>query len=256
MGKLNSIKRYSFLILSAGINKRFKMKNFDKPKSLLKINNESLLEIILKNLKKRKIQSVNIVVGYKHNEIRNEVKKFKIKPRINYIKINDYDKYGSGYSIFKFRDEWKKSKKPLVMMHSDLYCEWDYFDKVLNDKNDNIIGITNYNDRKIKKDFLGIDAKKKKILSINYVKNLKNYCGQISCINKFSKETTNELFKFMKNYFLIENNKQKTWELVLDDFIKTKSLSNFFSTKKNYKKWHNINEIEDYLRIKNLNNLT
>jgi len=41
MGKLNSINKYSFLILSAGINKRFKMKNFNSPKSLLKIKNES-----------------------------------------------------------------------------------------------------------------------------------------------------------------------------------------------------------------------
>ena len=78
MGKLNSINKYSFLILSAGINKRFKMKNFNSPKSLLKIKNESLLEIILKNLRKKKIKKVSIIVGYKHNEIRKEVKKFKV----------------------------------------------------------------------------------------------------------------------------------------------------------------------------------
>ena len=122
MGKLNSINKYSFLILSAGINKRFKMKNFNSPKCLLKIKDESLLEIILKNLKKRKIEEVNIIVGYKHNEIRKEVTKFKVKPKINYIKIKDYDKYGSAYSIFKFRNELEKKKNevahcPVVYCH-------------------------------------------------------------------------------------------------------------------------------------------
>ena len=54
MGKLNSINKYSFFFFLAGINKRYKMKNFNSPKRLLKIKNESLLEIILKNLKKKK----------------------------------------------------------------------------------------------------------------------------------------------------------------------------------------------------------
>ena len=249
MGKLNSINKYSFLILSAGINKRFKKKNFNSPKSLLKIKNESLLEIILKNLRKKKIKKVNIIVGYKHNEIRKEVTKFKVKPKINYIKINDYDKYGSAYSIFKFRNEWKKLKKSFVMLHSDLYCDWDYFNKVIEDKNENTIGITNYNDKKREKSFLGTDVRKGKIITISYLKNLKKYYGQISCINKFSSKTTYELFKFMKNYFLIDNNKKKTWELVINDFIKAKSSIDFHTTKKNYKNWYNVNKIEDYLKI-------
>ncbi len=250
MGKLKSINKYSFLILSAGINKRFIMKNFNKPKSLLKIKKNTLIEKILKNLKNLGVEKINIIVGYKHQLIREHVLKLKIKPKVNFIRINDYKKYGSGYSIFKFKNEWSKNKKPLIMMHSDIYCDLSYFKDVINSKFDNTIGITNYNDRELKKSFLGVKCLKKNIQEINYYHKLIRYFGQVSCINKFSSKTTSEIFKFMNCYFINNKNKKKTWELIINDLIRTKTKSNFFVSKKNYKTWHNVNELNDYLNLK------
>ncbi len=250
MGKLNSINKYSFLILSAGINKRFIMKNFDQPKSLLKIKKSSLIEKILKDLKNLGVKKINIVVGYKHQLIQNHIFKLKIKPKVNFIKIKDYRKYGSGYSIFKFKNEWSKNKKPLIMMHSDIYCDLDYFKDVINSKFKNTIGITNFNDKKLKKSFLGVECLKKKIKEINFYHKLTNYFGQISCINKFSSKTTAEIFKFMEHYFISDKNKKKTWELVINDLIHSKTKSKFFVNKKNYKSWHNVNKLNDYLNLK------
>ena len=79
-----------------------------------------------------------------------------------YLKINNFKKYGSGYSIYKFQKEWEKNKKPLVMMHSDLYCDWSYFKDILNNKFDNVIGTTNFNSKNFKKSFLVVSASKKK----------------------------------------------------------------------------------------------
>ena len=63
MGKLKLINKYTFLIISAGINKRFKMRCFDKPKSLLEIKGESLIEVLLKNLKKSGVKKIHNLVA-------------------------------------------------------------------------------------------------------------------------------------------------------------------------------------------------
>ena len=162
MGKLKLINKYTFLIISAGINKRFKMRGFDKPKSLLEIKGESLIEVLLKNLKKSGVKKIHIIVGFKYKIIKNHISKLKKIPKIKYIKINNFKKYGSGYSIYKFQKEWEKNKKPLVMMHSDLYCDWSYFKDILNNKFDNVIGTTNFNSKNFKKSFLVVSASKKK----------------------------------------------------------------------------------------------
>ena len=54
---------------------------------------------------------------------------------------------------------------------------------------------------------------------------------------------------FGNTVYCVDNNKKKTWELVINDLIKAKSSIDFHTTKKNYKNWYNVNKIEDYLKI-------
>ena len=64
----------NIVFLAAGKSSRI-YKEVGKPKCLLKINNQSIISNLLKNLKGLKIKKINIVVGFKSNLIKRELKK-------------------------------------------------------------------------------------------------------------------------------------------------------------------------------------
>ena len=64
---MKNLRKFSILLLSAGVGKRLGKIGKTKPKSLLKINGKSLIQRIVDILKKREATEINIIVGYKSN---------------------------------------------------------------------------------------------------------------------------------------------------------------------------------------------
>lgn len=130
---MNSLDDFSILILAAGKGRRLKNIGKKKPKSLIKINNKTLLEILINNLKKYGAKEINIVLGYKKKLILEKIKKIKdIKFKPIYIK--NYSSYGHGMSWFSFKNRWKKDKKPLFIFHADILFHHKYLKNLINSK--------------------------------------------------------------------------------------------------------------------------
>lgn len=238
-----SINDYSVVLLCAGIGRRLGKLAKGKPKSLLKINNNSLLLRIVSFLKKRKIKEISLVIGFKSNLIVKELKKIT-GVRFNFIKINNYRINGHACSWHAFKNHWSKTKKPIILMHTDIYFDERYLDNILLSNKKNIIGIHS-NKNLYRKDSIMAYCNKKNILKkLDYLTKSKQYLGEVLGINKVSSETCKKLFLFMDS-FLIKDKKKLSWEFMLNFFLK-KNLDFFYVLKNQKYIWKNINYLEDY----------
>ena len=84
MDKVTNLSNYSIVLLSAGIGRRLGALGKKYPKCLLKINNKTLIELLINNLKKRKVRYISMIVGYKSKML------IKFLSKIKGIKINFY----------------------------------------------------------------------------------------------------------------------------------------------------------------------
>ena len=115
----------------------------------------------------------------------------------NAIKITQYRKNGHGYSLYQFKDQWKKEPKPLLMIHTDIIFEDNYLDNIINDKKENIIGIKDVKNHILKKNSFVVKEDNKRILN-----NLEHYKYQQSNIdveNDTNETLKKELLKAIKN---------------------------------------------------------
>tara|TARA_B100000900_G_C20440467_1_gene658816 strand:- start:212 stop:961 length:750 start_codon:yes stop_codon:yes gene_type:complete len=238
-----SINDYSVVLLCAGIGRRIGKIAKGRPKSLLKVNGNSLLIRIVSILKKKKIKELSLVVGFKSNLIVKELKKMS-GIKFNFIKINNYKLNGHACSWHAFKNHWWKTKKPIILMHTDIYFDERYLNNILLSKKKNVIGVHS-NENLYRDDSIMAYCSKKNILKkLDYLTKNKLYLGEVLGINKVSKETCKKLFLFMDS-FLIKDKKKLSWEFMLNFFLK-KNLDCFYVLKNQKYIWKNINYLEDY----------
>ena len=243
-----NLNNYSVVLLSAGMGRRLGTLGKKYPKCLLKINNKTLIELLLDNLKKRNAKRISMVVGYRSQMLIKFLKKIQ-GIKINFIKIKGYKKNGHSYSWFKYKNQWFKEKKPLVLIHTDIHFDPIYLDNIMKSKKNNIIGLKHKTNHKFKRNSLVVEIdKKNKIMQINRANRIKKPQGEIIGINKFSKKTTGKIFKFMEKFFTV-GNKTLPWEIFLNHYIQ-QTKESFFILKNQSYSWININTFGDYLKAK------
>ena len=86
-----NLNNYSVVLLSAGMGRRLGTLGKKYPKCLLKVNNKTLIELLLDNLKKRNAKRISMVVGYRSQMLIKFLEKVK-GIKINFIKIKGYKK--------------------------------------------------------------------------------------------------------------------------------------------------------------------
>ena len=248
MDKVTNLSNYSIVLLSAGAGRRLGALGKKYPKCLLKINNKTLIELLINNLKKRKVRYISMIVGYKSKMLIKFLSKIK-GIKINFIKINGYKKNGHSYSWFSYKDQWLKEKKPMILLHTDIYFNPIYLDNIIKSKKSNIIGIKCKKNHTFKKKSIVVEINKEnKIKKIDYIDKISKPQGEIIGINKISQKTTKNIFYFMNKFF---NSKKKSlsWEFFLNYYIKKTSESFYILRNQNYS-WININTEQDYLEAR------
>jgi molybdenum cofactor cytidylyltransferase len=126
------------LILAAGSSSRL-----GKPKQLLKIKDESLIQIAVK--KALNISSdVKVVLGHKSDEIIQEIKDFAIS-----IAINPNYEQGMGSSISFGMKDFIHSKKVLIMLCDQPLIPLSHYNSLIrkSKENENLIICSKYQNR-------------------------------------------------------------------------------------------------------------
>ena len=243
MDKLSkALQNYSVVILAAGTGSRMGKLGKIKPKALFEIKNETILKNIIKKLQLRGLKEINIILGFKYKLILKEIRNIK-NLKFFYIKMKDFINTGSVYSFYKFKDIWLKFKrKPIIMLHADIFFDIKYLDNLLLSNKENLIGVKKETKQKLKKNSFVLEHDDKlRVKKIDLYKKSNNSNQQIICINKFSAKFYLEFLVFLKQYFK-KNSKNITWEYPLSEFL-TKKKTYIIQNQKF--SWFNINTLQD-----------
>ena len=135
MEKSNNL---AVLILAAGSSSRL-----GESKQLLKIKNETLIEIALKNALKIS-SNVIVVLGHNSDKIKEKIKDFPIK-----IEINPNHKEGMGTSISYGISKIEKSNKVLIMLSDQPLIPLSHYSKLIkkSEENEELIVCSKYQNK-------------------------------------------------------------------------------------------------------------
>jgi len=246
---MSNLNDYLVVIFAAGIGKRLGKLGKEKPKSLLKISNQALIDRIVINLQEYGAKKIFIMVGYKFNLIKKHIRSKNFK-NVNFFKVENFKKNGNAIMWYKVKNFWKKKKQPLIFLHSDIVYDKKFLKNIITSKKKNIIGIKSKKNHQFKPDSLVVKVRSSIVQDIDFKKNIKSPTGEIIGINKFSSTTTKNIFNYMKKFFN-KNNKNISWELFLKKYIKEKK-EKFYIIKNQKFDWININKIKDFNNAKKI----
>lgn len=122
------------IILAAGKGKR--LKNFNKPKSLIVKNKKYLIEHIIENFKKNKIKNISVVTGYKSKELVKAVKGHKVK----FIFNKKWKNTNMFYSLLMADKVLRKNFS--IISYADIFYKSQAIRILKNSKND--VSLTSY----------------------------------------------------------------------------------------------------------------
>ena len=166
------------ILLAAGKSSRI-YKKLGKHKCLLKIRNKTLIEKIIDDTRSCGLKKIDVIVGFKKENIMSYFKNSKIK----FI----YNKYYNTYEmLYSFILGLKNSNDDLIMSYTDIYYEKKIFKKLLQLKSKNIILpiLTNWKsiwEKKNKNIF--DDAETLKINKAKYLLEIGNKINKINKVN-------------------------------------------------------------------------
>lgn len=119
--ELDTKKIDNAIILAAGMSTRFVPLNFEKPKGLLEVNGEVLIERQINQLHEKGIKEIIIVVGY----MKEQFEYLKEKYGVILVETDDYDVKNNHASVYAARKYLKNS----IITSSDLYFSENIFQK-------------------------------------------------------------------------------------------------------------------------------
>jgi len=198
-----------------------------------------------------KAKQISILVGYKSELIKKELKKFK-EIKLRYIKIKDYQKFGHAFTWFKYKKFWIKEKKKLLLIHTDIIFDEKILINIIKSRRKNIIGMKDKKNHKMTKGSFVIKTDSKNLINeINFLKYLKRFSGEIIGINKISRPLMENIFKFMDFNFRYKENKFLSWEQIINEYIFQERPKIYVLPKQNYN-WVNINRVSDLKKVKKI----
>jgi choline kinase len=123
----------NLILLAAGKSSRIYNK-IKKNKCLIKINNKSLIRNIIDNSSEANISEINIITGFKSQNIKNELKDY------NKIKFTNNSKYKTTDMVYSSIIGLKKSKSDTIISYTDIVYTKKFF-KIIKNSNKNFITI-------------------------------------------------------------------------------------------------------------------
>lgn len=191
------------IILAAGMSSRFAPISYEKPKALIKVKGEILIERQIRQLKEAGINEIIVVTGYKKEKFLYLKEKFDVKLIYN----KDYNKRNNNSSIYAAKNYLKNS----YICSSDNYFIENPFELYLENSFYSSIYVDGYTDEWcIESDENGL------------IKNVK-VGGQNSWIMLghvfWTSEFSKKFIEILENEYEREETKDKLWERIYIDHI-------------------------------------
>ena len=232
------------IILAAGLGTRLGTKKGNYSKCLLDINGKSLILYQLDNLNKLGFKEVVLVVGFKSQDFKNLIGDQYKEVKVIYAVNELFESSGSAFSILVSKDVWERNKKPMLLLHGDVFYDPSILLEALNfEKNNQIVLDENY--PPLTGDELLVIGEKGLVsgLTKDPIKGEK-IVGESLGINIWSTDFLNKYFTFL-SLILKKEGKHLNWEPTIGPFLKEfPGLDLHYSGIKG-RQWINVNYQED-----------
>ncbi len=228
------------IILAAGMGKRMMPLTKEIPKTLLKLNGLSILNIIIKNCYKYGIVHFLIVVGYNKNAVMDECSKLNsYNLNIDFVENDLYDRSNTSYSLYLAVNKLINFNEDLLIINGDDVFDSNIINNLINVKGSAMV-IDNV--KKLTKESITV-VKNINNTIINIGKNINSVdaIGEFIGISKIDKNDI-DLFKNILYNYNIENLNQY-YDLSFIELSKKTKISFYYTNKL---KWTEIDTIEDF----------
>lgn len=232
------------LILAAGMGKRLKELTAGNPKCMVKVNEVTLIERLLKILDKKGLSRIVIVIGCRGQQLRDYISTLEIMTPIVYVNNDIYDKTNNIYSLALASDYM--CEEDTLLLESDLIFEESTIDTLLEDERGTLALVDKFESwmdgacTVLNEDDSIADFIQKK--HMKYTESAQYY--KTVNIYKFSKNfSQNTYIPFLKAYAKAMGNNE-CYESVLKLIAMLES-TEIRAKRLNGQKWYEINDIQD-----------
>lgn len=130
------------IILAAGMGKRLGELTKGHTKCMVKVNGETLISRLLKQLDQCKLHKIILVIGYKGNELKEYISTLQIHTPIEYVENNVYDKTNNIFSLFLAKDALLTDDT--LLFESDIILEDSIIDLLIQTSDKDIAIVDKY----------------------------------------------------------------------------------------------------------------
>lgn len=244
-------KKVTALILAAGYGSRI-AEVTDDPKSLLKVNNRSLMQWHFDSLKAVGIKDVVVVTGYKKEVLEDYLDKFKSEFNVTYARNDDFRVKGNTWSFFYGLE---KVENDFLLFDADLIYETQILRSFVEDENANqiLVGESSIDDIECAKTMVDQQGFVRMTIDKRAVSQEERqkfaFAGEAIGILKFSKQYRDDMFEACRSFLADPANVSKNWEHVMNEFLLSHDMGvhQAFSNR-----WVEIDNREDYEKAKSL----
>nr|WP_319776363.1 aminotransferase class I/II-fold pyridoxal phosphate-dependent enzyme [uncultured Sphaerochaeta sp.] len=130
------------IILAAGMGKRLKELTKNNTKCMVSVNNETLIERVLRQLDVLELDRIILVVGYKGEMLTQYVHTLQIKTPIVFVANTIFDKTNNIYSLYLAKEYL--AEDDTLLLESDLIIENGVLENMLQYQEPNLVLVAKY----------------------------------------------------------------------------------------------------------------
>lgn len=245
------MSKLTALILAAGYGSRISDVTTD-PKSLLKVNNRTLMQWHFDSLKAVGIDDVVVVTGYKRELLEDYLDKFKSDFNLTYAVNDDYKVKGNTYSFYYGLE---KVEGDFLLFDADLIYESQILRSFVEDPVENqiLVGESSIDDIESAKTMVDQHGFVRMTIDKREVTHEERqrfaFAGEAIGILKFSKDYKNDMFESCRKFLSNPDNISKNWEHVMNEFLLNHDMAVHQAISH---RWVEIDNKEDYEKAKTL----
>ncbi|MCK4937610.1 MAG: phosphocholine cytidylyltransferase family protein [Methanosarcinales archaeon] len=237
------------IILAAGIGSRIRPLTDNCPKSLLKVGDNTILEMMVSHIQDCGINDIVFVTGYLKEQIQDYVKtRF---PDLNYSFVTNekYAETNTGFSLMLVQDLIKDSA--FIKFDADVIFEKKILERLIKCEHENCLCVDK-NINLAAEEIKVIIDNENRILKANKTVDPKEAVGESIGIEKIGGNTANLLFKELELMMEDKNNHQEYYEGAYERLIEKKVP--FYALDISGLKWVEIDTHEDFDKGKEIFN--
>ncbi|MDP1760487.1 MAG: phosphocholine cytidylyltransferase family protein [Candidatus Woesebacteria bacterium] len=235
------------IILAAGIGSRLHPLTDNCPKSLLKIDDKTILEIMISHIQDCNINEIIFVIGYLENKIKEYVTTNFPDLKTHFVTNGKYTETNTGFSLLLAKDFVEDSD--FIKFDADVVFDKEILKKLIECSYDNALCIdknTHLDAEEIKV----IINDKNKILKASKKIDPKKAIGESIGIEKIGKNTAKFLFQELEIMMKDKKNHQEYYEVAYERLIEKGE--SFHALDITGLQWIEIDTKEDFDLAKNM----